>query len=116
VKTRDKKKVKNARFFEKKTIYSLLQVHFPGNLILDSESSVNFTSEMGWPPFGHESIGHESIGHEPFTALKQWKASRHRSLWLVVSNRDVVNRDTPSEMPAAHDACFPAGLLALLNY
>jgi len=42
---------------------------------------------MGWPPFD-----------EPFTALEQWKASRHRSLWLVVSNRDVVNRDTPSIM------------------
>jgi len=35
----------------------------------------------GWPTFGHESIG-----HEPLTALEQWKASRHRSLWLVVSN------------------------------
>jgi len=35
----------------------------------------------GWPPFGHELIG-----HEPLTTLKQWKASRHRSLWLVVSN------------------------------
>jgi|GEM_PF-6780779 len=34
------------RVFLKKTIYSLLQLHFPGNLILDSESSVNFTSEM----------------------------------------------------------------------
>jgi len=34
-----------------------------------------------WPPFGHESIE-----HEPFTALEQWKACRHRSLWLVVSN------------------------------
>jgi len=45
---------------------------------------------FGWPPFGHESIG-----HEPLTALEQWKASRHRLLWLVVSNRDVVNRDTP---------------------
>jgi len=29
--------------FLEKTIYSLLQVHFPRNLILDSESSVNFT-------------------------------------------------------------------------
>jgi len=38
----------------------------------------------GWPPFGHE----------PFTALEQWKASRHRSLWFVVSNRDMANRDT----------------------
>jgi len=34
------------RVFLEKTIYNLLQVHFPGNLILDSESSVNFTSEM----------------------------------------------------------------------
>jgi len=48
VKIRDKKKVKKMRIFlkKKKTIYSLLQVHFPGNLILDSENSVNFTSEM----------------------------------------------------------------------
>jgi len=47
VKTRDKKKkLKNERFFLEKTIYSLLQLHFPRNLILDSESSVNFTSEM----------------------------------------------------------------------
>jgi len=45
VKTRDKKKVKKCALFWKKTIYSLLQVHFPGNLILDFESSVNFTSE-----------------------------------------------------------------------
>jgi len=34
-----------------------------------------------WPPFGHESIE-----HEPLTALEQWKSSRHRSLWLMVSN------------------------------
>jgi len=34
------------RVFLEKTIYSLLQMHFPGNLILDSESSVNFMSEM----------------------------------------------------------------------
>jgi len=31
-------------------------------------------------------LGHESIEHEPLIALEQWKASRHRSLWLVVSN------------------------------
>jgi len=35
----------------------------------------------GWPPFGHESIE-----HEPLTAFEQWKAFRHQSLWLVVSN------------------------------
>jgi len=35
-----------------------------------------------------------SNGHEPFIALEQWKASRHRSQWLVVSNRDVANRDS----------------------
>jgi len=34
------------RVFLEKTIYNLLQLHFPRNLILDSESSVNFTSEM----------------------------------------------------------------------
>jgi len=46
-------------------------------------------TDLGWPPFRHESIG-----HEPLIAFEQWKASKHRSLWLVVSNRDVVNRDT----------------------
>jgi len=55
------------------------------------QSQLTFNQPLsGWPPFGHESIG-----HEPLIALEQWKASRHRSLWLVVSNRDVVNRDTP---------------------
>jgi len=43
-----------------------------------------------WPPFGHESIEHESL-----TALEQWKASRHRSLWLVVSNWTVSKRAPP---------------------
>jgi len=38
---------------------------------------------MGWPPFGHESIG-----HKPLIALEQWKASRHRLLWVAVVNRD----------------------------
>jgi len=45
---------------------------------------------LGWPPFGHESIE-----HEPLTALEQWKASRHRSLWLVVSNWSVSKRAPP---------------------
>jgi len=44
----------------------------------------------GWPPFGHESIG-----HKPLTTLEQWKASRHRSLWLVVSNWAVSKRTLP---------------------
>jgi len=44
-----------------------------------------------WPPFGHESIG-----HEPLTALEQWKASRHRSLWLMMSNWSVSKRAPPS--------------------
>jgi len=25
-----------------------------------------------------------SIAHQPLTALEQWKASRHRSLWVAV--------------------------------
>jgi len=29
------------------------------------------------------SIGHGLTVHEPFTTFEQWKASRHRSLWLV---------------------------------
>jgi len=39
--------------------------------------------------------GHESIEHEPLTALEQWKVSRHRSLWLVVSNWSVSKRAPP---------------------
>jgi len=62
---------------------------FTSNKLLKilSESSKIFihgifsVSILGWPPFGHESIE-----HEPLTALEQWKAFRHRSLWLVVSN------------------------------
>jgi len=42
---------------------------------------------FGWCPFGHVAID-----HQPLTALEQWKASRHRPLWLV-SNRYVVNRN-----------------------
>jgi len=34
------------RVFLEKTIYNLLQLNFPGNLMLDSKSLVNFTSEM----------------------------------------------------------------------
>jgi len=49
------------------------------------------SSRSGWPSFGHESIK-----HEPLTALKQWKASRHRSLWLVMSNWSVSKRAPPS--------------------
>jgi len=41
---------------------------------------------IGWPPFGHD---------EPLTTLEQWKASRHRSLWLVVSNWAVSKRTLP---------------------
>jgi len=53
---------------------------------------------IGWPPFGHESIG-----HEPLIALEQWKASRHRSLWLVVSNWAVSKRDA-SHFPTIDQA------------
>jgi len=27
---------------------------------------------------------HDSIAHQPLTALEQWKAFRHQSLWVVV--------------------------------
>jgi len=49
------------------------------------------SAAVGWPPFGHESIE-----HEPLTALEQWKASRHRSLWLMVSNWSVSKRTPPA--------------------
>jgi len=43
----------------------------------------SFRNLNGWPLFEHESIR-----HEPLTALEQWKASRHRLLWVAVVNRD----------------------------
>jgi len=53
---------------------------------------------VGWPPFGHESIG-----HEPLTTLEQWKASRHRSLWLVLSR---VQTDASLFGQGRHIICF----------
>jgi len=60
--------------------------NFPPPPVKEGKSVTNKTplssnAATGWLPFGHESIGHESL-----TTLEQWKASRHRSLWLVVSN------------------------------
>jgi len=41
------------------------------------------------------SNGHDSIAHQPLTALEQWKASRHRSLWVAVGIcRVQVNRSS----------------------
>jgi len=34
-----------------------------------------------------------AIDHQPLTALKQWKASRHRLLWVAVVNHNVGKRD-----------------------
>jgi len=31
---------------------------------------------------------HVPIDHQPLTTLEQWKASRHRLLWVAVVNRD----------------------------
>jgi len=53
----------------------------PGNERVDLLAKQAAIHGRGWPPFGHELIE-----HEPLTALEQWKASRHRSLWLMVSN------------------------------
>jgi len=36
--------------------------------------------------------------HQPLTALEQWKASRHRLLWVAVINRNVGKRDAPDWM------------------
>jgi len=34
-----------------------------------------------------------AIDHQPLTALEQWKASRHRLLWVAVVNRNVGKRN-----------------------
>jgi len=36
-----------------------------------------------------------TIDHQPFTALEQWKTSRHRLLWVAVVNRNIGKRDAP---------------------
>jgi len=65
----------------------------------DDTFTASLQSEIaGWPPFGHESIE-----HEPLTALEQWKASRHRSLWLVMSNWSV-SSDPSSETSLSRDS------------
>jgi len=33
-------------------------------------------------------FAHVAIDHQPLTALEQWKASRHRLLWVAVGKRD----------------------------
>jgi len=37
-----------------------------------------------WRPFAHVAIA-----HQPLTALEQWKASKHRLVWVAVVNRNV---------------------------
>jgi len=43
-------------------------------------------------------VDHVAITHQPFTALEQWKASRHRPLWVAVINCNVDKRDVPQMM------------------
>jgi len=49
--------------------------------------------KLGWNPFGHCLIGHELL-----IVLEKWKASRHRSLWLVVSNWVISKWDAPIKL------------------
>jgi len=44
---------------------------------------------------GWYSFGHVAIAHQPLIMLEQWKASRHRLLWVAVINRNVRKRDVP---------------------
>jgi len=43
---------------------------------------------LGWQPFDHVAIA-----HQPLTALEQWKAFKHRPLWVIVVNRNMDKRD-----------------------
>jgi len=54
----------------------------------DTKESLKYIRE--WRPFIHVAID-----HQPLTALEQWKASRHRLLWVVVVNHNVGKRDAP---------------------
>jgi len=45
---------------------------------------------------GRVPFDHSPIDHQPLTTLEQWKASRHRLLWVAVVNRTVVKRGIPS--------------------
>jgi len=44
----------------------------------------------------------DSIAHQPLTALEQWKASRHRSLWVTVGICTVFKWITPSTTMKVH--------------
>jgi len=44
---------------------------------------------------GRHPFGHVAIDHQPLTALEQWKASRHRPLWVAMINRNVGKRVPP---------------------
>jgi len=52
---------------------------------IDRRYTVNISTTMNeWCPFAHVAID-----HQPLTMLEQWKASRHRLLWVAVVNRNV---------------------------
>jgi len=53
-------------------------------------SQVPGTYQIVWRPFAHVAVD-----YQPLTALEQWKASRHRLLWVAVVNRYVGKRDAP---------------------
>jgi len=41
---------------------------------------------------GRHPFSHVAIAYQPLTALEQWKASKHRLLWVAVVNRNVGKR------------------------
>jgi len=46
--------------------------------------------KIEWRPFAHIAIDHQLL-----IAFEQWKASKHRLLWVAVVNRNVGKRDPP---------------------
>jgi len=57
--------------------------------ILISIDTFSFV-KIAWHPFAHVAIDHQLL-----TVLEQWKASRHRLLWVAVVNRNVGKWDAP---------------------
>jgi len=41
------------------------------------------------------AFAYVAIDHQPLTTLEQWKASKHRLLWVAVINLNVGKRDAP---------------------
>jgi len=101
--------------------YFHLQLYAPKRMRIKCLIYIRFSSFIKRYIRGEGLADHVAID-QPLTTLEQWKASKHRLLWVVVINRDVIKRDTPSEIirvrayvPFAAICCLIYSFLRLLT-